>query len=77
MNAPVISPDLNPIENFWAKMVYDWRSVFPRNRRTLEDYIVERWEQGRNDPLYFENLFDSMPQRLQAVLDNNGGITRY
>ncbi len=77
MNAPVNSPDLNPIENLWAKMVRDWATVYPRNRERLEDYIVERWENERNNPQYFQNLYNSMPYRMQAVIDNNGGITKY
>lgn len=77
MHAPVNSPDLNTIENFWAKMVYIWKDVFPRNEKTLEKYVVERWEAERNNPQYFRNLYDSMPLRMQAVLDNNGGMTKY
>lgn len=77
MKAPAYSPDLNPIENLWAEMMYDWETVFPRNRARLEDYIVERWEAGRNNPQYFLNLYASMPYRMQAVIDNNGGMTKY
>lgn len=71
------SPDLNPIENFWAQMTRDWKSVFPRNRANLERCIVENWERMRGEPQYFRNLYDSMPRRMNAVIDNNGGATRY
>lgn len=75
--APPNSPDLNPIENFWAETTRDWRTVFPRNRETLEPYIVQRWEEWRGRTQYFRNLYDSMPQRMRAVIDNNGGPTKY
>lgn len=77
MNAPVNSPDLNPIENYWANITRDWINVFPRTKERLEDYIVERWEAERHNPQYFLNLYNSMPYRMQAVIDNNGGMTKY
>lgn len=77
LDAPVNSPDLNPIENFWAELTRDWVSVFPRNLDTLETYVVQRWEEWRGQTQYFQNLFDSMPQRLNKVIENNGGPTKY
>ncbi len=77
INAPVNSPDLNPIENFWAEITREWVSVFPRNMDTLHRYVIERWEDWRGRTNYFERLYDSMPQRINAVIDNNGGITKY
>lgn len=74
IGSPVNSPDLNPIENLWADMV---RDIFPRNVERLEDYVVQRWEEKRNNPQYFKNLYASMPYRIQAVIENNGGITKY
>lgn len=43
----------------------------------LEDYIVERWERMRANPQYFENIYRSMPNRMRAVINNNGGPTKY
>ncbi len=77
LHAPVNSPDLNPIENFWAELTRDWVNVFPRNKATLERYVVERWEEWRGHTRYFERLYDSMPHRLNAVIDSNGAITKY
>lgn len=73
--APPNSPDLNPIENFWTEMTRDWQNL--RNKDTLDDYIVERLQQMRANPQYFHNIYKSMPYRMRAVIDNNGGPTKY
>lgn len=74
---PANSPDLNPIENVWAESTRNWKTVFPRNKTTLEASIVQSWEKLRERPEYFKNLYESMPRRLNAVIDNNGGPTKY
>ena len=71
------SPDLNPIENFWAEITRNWESVFPRNRTTLNQYILQNWESFRGNTQYFENLYKSIPQRIQEVINRNGGATSY
>lgn len=77
LHAPANSPDLNPIENFWGELTREWESVHPRNLATLETYVVQRWEEYRGHTQYFRNLFDSMPDRLKAVIDSNGAATKY
>lgn len=42
MEWPPKSPDLNPIENVWSRMVYGWQ-LHPRNDATLHAEVVERW----------------------------------
>lgn len=76
-NWPPNSPDLNPIENFWAEMTRNWRSVYPRNIHTLQQYVVANWEKMRGDTQYFQNIYASMPHRIQEVIDRNGGATSY
>lgn len=75
--APSNSPDLNPIENVWAETTRDWISVYPRNLTNLHEQVNRNWEKLRNDPDYFKKLYESMPRRLNAVIDANGGHTRY
>lgn len=70
--APANSPDLNLIQNVWAETTRDWFSVFPRNLETLNPHVTQNWEELRNRPDYFQSLYDSMPARINAVIDNNG-----
>lgn len=75
--APANSPDLNPIENVWGETTRDWVSVYPRNLENLSAQVSHNWEQLREKPDYFRKLYDSMPTRINAVIDNNGGHTKY
>ncbi|MDP3792933.1 MAG: transposase [bacterium] len=72
---PSQSPDLNPIENLWGHLD---RQVMDR-RPTSEDQLFEILEDGWNalSVTYLQSLADSMPRRIQAVLDNNGWPTKY
>lgn len=75
---PAISPDLNPIEHVWARMQQRWDAVdIGRGRQQLINSIFLAWAELANDQQFFANLVESMPRRLQAVIDNNGGATRY
>lgn len=75
--APSNSPDLNLIENVWSETTRDWVSVYPRNLKNLDDQVSRNWEKLRERPDYFQKLYDSMPARVNAVIDNNGGHTKY
>lgn len=75
---PALSPDLNPIENLWARIQQQWNYIeFRRDQEALIDCIIQRWRDLAEDRQFFFNLAQSMPRRLQAVLDNNGAPTRY
>lgn len=74
---PANSPDLNPIENIWARMVYEWDSINPRTKPNLMNYVCQKWDELRGDRRLIENLIGSMPARLQAVVDNDGFWTKY
>jgi transposase len=74
---PSNSPDLNPIEHVWnhlAQKVHS-RSRLPRNENQLWEILQEEWE--NIDPGYIQKLYKSMISRLHAVLDRNGGNTKY
>lgn len=76
MEWPVKSPDLNPIENVWAKMVWNWPNGGFMNRHEIFAEALERWESIRGTN-YITKLYDSMPKRLNAVINNGGNWCKY
>lgn len=74
---PPHSPDLNPIENLWAnvKQRVDERHLTIANKAGLWEAIEVEWEATPVD--YCRSLVESMPHRIQAVLDAHGGYTKY
>jgi transposase len=74
---PANSPDLNPIENVW-KLLKDnvqKREVFPKNVVELKTALEEEW--AKLDVSLFYEVINSMPRRIDAVLQANGGPTKY
>ncbi len=72
---PSMSPDLNPIEHLWVilKRKVEERKV--SNIHQLRDVVMEEWK--RTLVATCESLVNSMPKRVKAVLENNGGHTKY
>ncbi len=72
---PPQSPDLNPIENLWA--ILD--AKIPLEGRTNRQIFWERLQEEWNaiSQLTIDNLIKSIPNRLQMVIDNKGGHTKY
>ena len=67
---PSQSPDLNPIENLWS--ILD-RSISDRRCNTkaeLWECLQEAWY--KLDSSILTKLVESMPRRLNAVIDNKG-----
>ena len=80
---PSYSPDLNIIEHMWSWMrryiqrqYYQvWYDPSKVHIDTLREIISEAWEAIPDS--YIEGLFESWYDRCQAVIDANGGPTRY
>ena len=74
---PANSPDLNPIENLWhiLRDRIRKRKVQPRTKEALIEALQEEWL--KLDIKIVNDLIDSMPRRLQAVIDAKGGATKY
>ncbi|KMQ81580.1 transposable element tc3 transposase [Lasius niger] len=69
---PAKSPDLNPIENVWAKMIESWIAGELRTKEALRNHVHQVWDELTLRPNYTENLVTSMPRRLQLVIQNDG-----
>jgi len=74
---PAQGPDLNPIENLWDELDRRVRAHKPKPKNTRELFIVlrEKWETIEISKI--NNLIESMPRRVTAVIKNQGTPTRY
>ena len=74
---PAQSPDLNPIKNLWDELERRVRRhvPLPKNRDTLWEILQEEW--SKLDENIYNNLVDSMPHRISAVIANKGNPTKY
>ena len=74
---PAQSSDLNPIEHLWThvKRRIEEDEEPPNSVHKLWDRIQEEWD--KVEPDVCQNLIESMPRRLNAVLKANGGYTKY
>ncbi|KAI9550804.1 hypothetical protein GHT06_005074 [Daphnia sinensis] len=43
----------------------------------LWDWIVQCWEEMADQRNYWENLIDSIPERLARVIELDGDMTKY
>ncbi len=76
---PPKTPEANPIENIWniLKGRLNNRGIF-RNNNELWNAIRNEWEDiQQNGVELCESLVDSMLNRMQSVINSNGGFTKY
>ena len=69
--------DLNPIEHVWACITNSWEQERERRPEDLWTHAQREWERLRRRPELPQQLFRSMPDRLQSVIDHQGGWTEY
>ena len=75
MDWPSISPDLNPIEHLWGILKRKVEVCKVSNICQLRDVVMVEW---KSVPVAIcEALVNSMPRRVKALLDNDGGHTKY
>ena len=85
MDWPPQSPDLNPIENLWVqfKAIFHERfhTMFEYPSKSLEaryrygEVLQQVWYEIGQDLI--DALIESMPRRVQAVIEAKGGWTKY
>ena len=76
MDWPGNSPDLNPIENLWNWMKDRLQELRVSSVAVLMEEIKKLWVQATPVEL-LQNLLDSMPKRIQMVMDAKGDMTKY
>ena len=72
---PSQSPDLNPIENLWVKLNDDCKDRKCKNEEELFQVLKKAWETLEEN--YLKCLVDSMPARIEAVIESKGYPTKY
>ena len=77
MEWPAQSPDLNIIENIWLYMKRELQKSVV-DITTKNDLLREIQSVSRNIELdYVRNLYQSIPDRLNNVIEMKGHLTKY
>jgi len=74
---PAQSPDLNPIEHLWnhlKRKLAEYESP-PDGMMVLWECVQAEWE--KIEPRVCQELIDSVPRRITAVIKAKGGYTKY
>ena len=74
---PGNSPDLNPIENVWGIIKRRISSQTTTTKQELISSIIQHWHRNATLSNTLSKLIDSMPKRMQAVIDAKGGHTKF
>lgn len=75
LNWPANSPDLSPIENLWGIVKRKMQNARPNNAEELKATIRATW--ALITPEQCQKLIDSMPRRINAVIEAKGAPTKY
>jgi transposase len=74
---PPNSPDLNPIEHIWYILKTTIQKMEPRPMTIPSTIAAIRKAWNKLDVNILNNLVESMPDRLAAVIQAKGGNTKY
>ncbi|CAJ0953455.1 unnamed protein product, partial [Mesorhabditis belari] len=75
VSAPPYSPDLNVIEHLWAFLKLKLKGKRFNTKIELWYFIRHVWK--KISPQILQDLVDSMPRRIQAIISSKGGPTKY
>ena len=80
VNWPLYSPDLNAIETLWKHMKEylqaKWGDSKWGSYEVQKERITEAWDVVVT-PGLLKELIESMPERMQAVIDAKGKFMKY
>jgi hypothetical protein len=78
---PSCGADLNPIENVWPEtksvMAENCPDPSPPSTNALWDFVLDAWEEVAHSEGYAVTLVESLPRRMQMVIDSEGYWTPY
>ncbi|CAK1594744.1 unnamed protein product [Parnassius mnemosyne] len=69
--------DLNPIENFWELMKREISREVVNNKRELIERLIDVWHRSESVKINCSKCIESMPRKIQAVIEAKGGVTKY
>ncbi|GFS92460.1 transposable element Tc1 transposase [Trichonephila clavipes] len=74
---PARSPDLSPIENMWSMVAQRLTQITPpaATPDQLWQRVEAAWSAVRQE--HIQNLFESMPRLVAAMISNNGGYSGF
>ncbi|KAL4500715.1 hypothetical protein ABPG72_019949 [Tetrahymena utriculariae] len=72
---PAKSPDLNIIENVWGHIKYKIKNRTYQNEDELWNDIENEWIKFPTELIF--RLYESLPRRIEAVIQENGFNTNY
>jgi hypothetical protein len=65
---------LNPTENVWPQtkrvMAENWPDPSPASKNALWDVVLDAWEEVAHSEGYTVTLIESLPRRMQMVIDS-------
>lgn len=79
---PPRGADLNPMENMWAEVKRTLRDSWPeadppRTQDDLWDLVSDAWLEVGEGDRFVSRLIDSMPRRMERVINAEGSWTQY
>ena len=77
MDWPAQSPDINPIEHLWhhlKRRLVEYE-ILPKGILELWDRVEEEWNKIPSE--VHQNLIESMPRCVEAVMKAKRGYTKY
>ena len=76
MEWPANSPDLNPIGHVWGYISRSWTRTASLRRRWMS--FGKEFKRSGQVPIdYLQELYASMPRRIESVCRNKGGARKY
>ena len=72
---PSYSPDQSPIENVWSWLKIKVNKDMPRTVEALKKSIKNHWKSV--DEEFLTPYYNSMPERMEALIENEGNKLNY